>query len=53
MKISISVSRNQITGNLELSSLVNNQLISRKYFGYTLKEAKALFKQWVKDNCSD
>ena len=38
---------NKINGTLTISDIVNNQWISQRYMGYTVKEAKRLFKEYI------
>jgi len=35
------------SGALEISAIIGNQKYIQKYMGYTKKEAKSLFKQYV------
>ena len=37
------------SGGWLLSSIVNGQYIARRYFGYTLREAKAQFREELKN----
>jgi len=47
MEISV---RKTFQGAYALSCLVNGYLVERQYMGYTLREAKKLFRQFVKEN---
>ena len=38
-----------INGYKVLTTIVNNQLITRKYMVYSIRECKALFKQEIKE----
>ena len=39
---------NKINGTLTISDIVDNQWISQRYIGYTVKEAKRLFREYIK-----
>ena len=37
------------SGAIRISDIVGNQMYSHLYMGYTKKEAKSLFKQYLKE----
>ena len=39
---------NKTNGTLTISDIVNNQWISQRYMGYTVKEAKRLFSEYIR-----
>jgi hypothetical protein len=39
----------QPSGATHITTIVNNQLVQRSYFGYSTKEARAKFKSLVKE----
>jgi hypothetical protein len=39
---------NKINGILTISDIVDNQWISQRYIGYTVKESKRLFKEYIR-----
>jgi hypothetical protein len=47
----VSVSRN-LNCSLVLSSVIQGQYISHVYYGYTVREARRLFAQYVRDYLS-
>ncbi len=44
----MSIQRNH-NGALVISELVNGYLVTRTYYGYTLREAKSMFKSQVRN----
>lgn len=47
MKPQINIEQS-LSGWLVLSAVIDNQRVTRKYCGYTIKEAKRKFKQEIK-----
>lgn len=45
----MTVERLTVSGGWLISDIVDNQLIRRRYFGYTKREAIARFKQEIKE----
>ena len=39
----MTITRN-INGSISVSTIIDNYLVTRTYFGYTIKQAKLLFK---------
>lgn len=42
----MSITRNY-NGSITLSDIIHNQLINRTYYGYSIKEAKKMFKEYL------
>jgi hypothetical protein len=46
MKIQVTITRNH-NGSLNCSTIYNGRLVSRNFYGYTMKEARWLFVQEI------
>ena len=44
----MTITKNQVTGAFEIYALINNHLLSRTYYGYTRREAVAMFREEMK-----
>mgnify|MGYP003626200554 FL=1 len=42
------IETNKINGTLTISDIVNNQLISQRYIGYTVRESKKMFMEYIR-----
>lgn len=42
------VERNKINGSVAVTDIINNQLVTKVYYGYTKKEAEKMFKKEFK-----
>ena len=42
----MSITKNY-NGSITLSDIIDNQLINRTYYGYSIKEAKRMFKEYL------
>ena len=42
------IETNKINGTLTISDIVNNQLISQRYIGYTVQESKKMFSEYIR-----
>ncbi len=52
--MSIILEKNRNNGSIIASTIVNNQYIKQVYYGYSIKDIKRLFKEYVKhyfDDC--
>ena len=36
-------------GHIIISDIINNQLIKQRYIGYSIKDCKEMFKQYIND----
>ena len=43
----MSLTINHNNGSLTISSIYNNYLVSRTYYGYSKRDAKKMFKQYL------
>ena len=41
----MTIERNNVTSALVITDIINGQLVHEQYYGYTKREAIALFKQ--------
>lgn len=48
--MSVSVERLPHSGAIVLSTMDGGYLVSRTYYGYTIKQAKDLFNQYLRGN---
>ncbi len=44
----MTIKKNQVTGAYEIYALMQGHLLSRTYYGYTRREAVALFREEMK-----
>lgn len=44
----MDVERMHPSGGIKVSDIINNELVTLRFFGYTEAQAKALFKQQTK-----